>query len=85
MPPTDPRVMYLILRRDLLEKLKWPIGALVSQGAHAATACLWKFRDDPEVLSYMSNLEHMRKVTLEVCAFICCLKAMAGVIINILW
>ncbi|VDD92286.1 unnamed protein product [Enterobius vermicularis] len=66
MPPTDPRVMYLILRRDLLEKLKWPIGALVSQGAHAATACLWKFRDDPEVLSYMSNLEHMRKVTLEV-------------------
>ena len=31
-------VMYVILRRDL----KWPLGSVVAQGAHAATAVLWE-------------------------------------------
>ena len=31
-------VMYVILRRDL----KWPLGSVVAQGAHASTAILWE-------------------------------------------
>jgi hypothetical protein len=31
-------VMYVILRRDL----KWPLGSVVAQGAHASTAVLWE-------------------------------------------
>jgi peptidyl-tRNA hydrolase len=58
--------MYLVLRRDLLTELKWPIGAVATQTAHAATACIWAFREDSDVLQYMEDLEHMRKVTLEV-------------------
>ena len=31
-------VMYVIVRRDL----QWPLGSVVAQGAHAATAVLWE-------------------------------------------
>ncbi len=31
-------VMYVTLRRDL----KWPLGSVVAQGAHAATGVLWE-------------------------------------------
>ncbi len=58
--------MYLVLRRDLLTELKWPLGALITQAAHAATAVLWEYRTDEEVLKYMDDLNAMRKVTLQV-------------------
>ncbi|CAD5218113.1 unnamed protein product [Bursaphelenchus okinawaensis] len=59
-------VMYILLRKDLQTSLKWPIGALCSQAAHAATACLWSFKDDPDVVSYMKDMDSMHKITLAV-------------------
>ncbi|CAJ0929221.1 unnamed protein product, partial [Mesorhabditis belari] len=60
-------VMYLVLRRDLLkEPLNWPIGAVATQTAHAASAAIWIYRDDPNVAEYTSKLDSMHKVTLGV-------------------
>jgi hypothetical protein len=59
-------VMYLILRGDLLTELNWPLGAVLSQIAHASTACVWTFREEPEVIEYMANMDSMHKVTLKV-------------------
>lgn len=66
MSSQNPRIMYLLLRRDLLTELKWPLGALITQAAHAATAVLWEHRTDEDVLKYMEDLDRMRKVTLQV-------------------
>ncbi|VDK42961.1 unnamed protein product [Anisakis simplex] len=66
MPAMDVRVMYLILRSDLISLFKWPLGAVVTQGAHAATACIWAFKDDSDVVEYMKDTDHMRKITLQV-------------------
>ncbi|KHN72421.1 Putative peptidyl-tRNA hydrolase PTRHD1 [Toxocara canis] len=66
MPGVDARVMYLVLRSDLITALKWPLGAVVTQGAHAATACIWSYKDDEDVIEYMKDVNHMRKVTLQV-------------------
>ncbi|CAB3409959.1 unnamed protein product [Caenorhabditis bovis] len=59
-------VMYLILRRDLTTKLNWPVGAVCTQAAHAASAAMWIFRNDPNTEVYTSNLDSMHKVTLGV-------------------
>lgn len=64
----DHRLMYIILRSDLLTELKWPVGAIATQAAHAATACIWCFREDFEVAEYMKDIDHLRKVTLKVLA-----------------
>lgn len=37
-------VMYLVLRRDLMTSLGWPMGAVCTQAAHAASAAMWLFR-----------------------------------------
>ncbi|KAI6174277.1 Aminoacyl-tRNA hydrolase [Aphelenchoides besseyi] len=60
------RVMYLLLRKDLETNLKWPIGALCTQASHSATAICWIHRNDPDVMAYFNDLEHMHKVTLSV-------------------
>lgn len=62
----EARVMYLILRSDLISLPNWTLGAVFTQIAHASTACLWTFRDDPDVVAYMEDMDHMRKVTLKV-------------------
>ncbi|KAJ2316109.1 hypothetical protein IWW52_003811 [Coemansia sp. RSA 2704] len=54
--------MFVVMRKDLA---KWPLGSIVSQGCHAATAVLWKHRDDERVRSYTNNLDSMHKVVLE--------------------
>ncbi|ORX35593.1 peptidyl-tRNA hydrolase II domain-containing protein [Kockovaella imperatae] len=59
-------VMQIILPRSLVVEDKWPVGPLLAQSAHAATAVLHVHRDLPEVRSYLSNLENMRKTVLEV-------------------
>ena len=61
-------VMYIILRRDIASLPGWGTGPLIAQGAHAATACIWEFRDDPLVQTYMdkSNIDRMHKVVLGV-------------------
>ncbi|CAI5449475.1 unnamed protein product [Caenorhabditis angaria] len=53
-------VMYLVLRRDL----GWPMGAVCTQAAHAASAAIWLFRNDPNTEKYTSELDSMHKVTL---------------------
>ena len=59
-------ILYLILRSDLISELKWPLGAVFTQVAHAATQIIWTFRDDPDVIAYMKDMENMHKVTLRV-------------------
>lgn len=68
-PPDDFLVMYVVLRRDLWAELGWPLGAVVAQAAHAATAALWLARDAPATAAYCSAdgaIDAMRKVTLSV-------------------
>ncbi|KAK4687836.1 peptidyl-tRNA hydrolase PTRHD1, partial [Tremellales sp. Uapishka_1] len=64
-------VMQIILRRDLQTKLEWPIGPLLVQTAHAATACLHVHASHPDVRRYLEGEDGrgwqvMRKVTLEI-------------------
>ena len=60
----EPVLQYVILRRDLWKELKWPLGSVVAQGCHAATAALWLSRDDPVTQVYCApeNIDHMHKV-----------------------
>jgi len=69
--PSSPStlVMYLLLREDLISKLKWPLGAVFTQVAHAATACVWTYREDPQVAAYMGEMDSMHKITLKVLGF----------------
>lgn len=62
----DPIVQYVVLRRDLWSELGWPLGSVAAQACHAATAALWLHQDDPDVAAYCADLDHMRKVVLEV-------------------
>ncbi|VDP27807.1 unnamed protein product [Heligmosomoides polygyrus] len=59
-------VMYLVLRRDLMPALGWPMGAVCTQAAHAASAAMWIFRNDPNTEEYAKELDSMHKVTLGV-------------------
>ncbi|VDM78621.1 unnamed protein product [Strongylus vulgaris] len=58
-------VMYLILRRDLMSSLGWPLGAVCTQAAHAASAIMWLYKSDPNVLEYTKQLDSMHKVDSE--------------------
>ena len=48
------------------DMLKWPLGACMTQVAHAATAALWRYKDAEGTVAYMQDVEYMRKVTLQV-------------------
>ena len=60
----DVVVQYVVLRRDLWKELDWPLGSVVAQACHAATAVLWQCRDDDVVNAYCApeNLDSMHKV-----------------------
>lgn len=60
----DVLLQYIILRRDLWAELGWPLGSVVAQGCHAATAALWLSRESPNTQQYcgLENLDHMHKV-----------------------
>lgn len=47
--------------------VSWPLGAVVAQGCHAATAALWMSKDEAATRSYCSegNLDSMHKAVLE--------------------
>ena len=49
-------VMYLVVRKDL----GWPLGPLIAQGAHAATAVLWEVRPRP-CLSVVLDRRSLRR------------------------
>jgi len=58
-------VQYIVVRGDLLTKLNWPIGALVAQACHAATAVTHLFYEDEHTKSYLADLDNMHKIILE--------------------
>lgn len=62
----DPIVQYVVLRRDLWQDRGWPLGSVAAQACHAATAVMWMYKDDDTVREYCGDLDHMRKVVLEV-------------------
>ena len=61
-------VQYVVVRGDLIKVLKWPTGALVAQACHACSAVIHLFHDDPNTKAYLSDLDNMHKVVLEVSA-----------------
>ena len=60
-------VQYICLRGDLLRAQKWPVGAMVAQGCHASMAVMHVNRDHTNVVQYLSDIDRMHKVVLEVC------------------
>lgn len=63
---SNPIVQYIILRSDLMSSLKWPTGALVAQACHACSAVVHLFHNDPTTQEYLSDLDRMHKIVLEV-------------------
>jgi hypothetical protein len=37
---TDPIVQHVVVRADLVNRLQWPVGAIISQGLRALSLCL---------------------------------------------
>ena len=71
--------LFLVGFRRLLPYIsgrveKWPVGAIVAQACHASTAVLHLFRDDPNVVEYLKDVERMHKVVLEVTVRDVCLS-----------
>eukprot|EP00386_Alphamonas_edax_P011005 GDKI01035129.1.p1 GENE.GDKI01035129.1~~GDKI01035129.1.p1 ORF type:complete len:184 (+),score=42.59 GDKI01035129.1:73-624(+) len=64
--PTDPIVQYVVVRKDLLSDLKWPMGAVITQACHASVAAVVAAYDDPDVKSYLGDIDRMHKVTLAI-------------------
>ena len=65
-PDHSPSVQYVVLRRDLWAEQKWPLGPVVAQACHAATAAMFQNYNDPCTQQYISteNINHMHKVKL---------------------
>lgn len=57
-------VQYVVVRSDLIHKLSWPLGAVITQACHAATAAIHLHYGDPETQQYLSELDSMHKVVL---------------------
>ena len=62
----SPLTMYIVVRKDLLRTLQWPLGAVAAQCCHASTAAVHRFYSDPQMQEYLKDLDHMHKVVLEV-------------------
>jgi peptidyl-tRNA hydrolase len=59
-------VQHVVVRSDLIKSHKWNLGSLVAQGCHACSAALHKYKDNEDTISYLTDLDHMRKVILGV-------------------
>ena len=59
-------VQYVVVRSDLLHVLKWPFGAVITQACHASSAVLHRFYTDPNTQAYLSDIDQMHKVVLQV-------------------
>lgn len=59
-------VQYVVVRSDLVHKLSWPLGAVITQACHAATAAVHLHYSDPETQRYLAELDSMHKVVLGV-------------------
>lgn len=63
-------VQYVIVRGDLIKALEWPLGAVIAQACHACSAVTHLFHEDPDTQTYLSDLDNMHKVVLEVSIYI---------------
>ena len=59
-------VQYVVVRRDLLDGLSWPTGAVIAQACHACTAAIHLFYSEDSTKEYLRDLDSMHKVVLEV-------------------
>lgn len=59
-------VQYVAVRRDLINELKWPIGAVIAQACHAVSAVVYLFKDDEHMKMYLEDVDNMHKIVLEV-------------------
>ncbi|XP_041661566.1 putative peptidyl-tRNA hydrolase PTRHD1 [Cheilinus undulatus] len=57
-------VQYVVVRSDLVHKLSWPLGAVITQACHAATAAIHLNYEDPDTQRYLEELDSMHKVVL---------------------
>lgn len=57
-------VQYVVVRKDLFTCLAWPVGAVIAQACHAATAVTHLFHDDDNMKTYLADLDNMHKVVL---------------------
>ena len=64
----DGLVQFVVVRRDLLKTMEWPVGSVMSQACHACLAVTWENKDDPDVIAYLApeNIDSMHKVCKEV-------------------
>ena len=64
---SDTIVQFVVVRRDLLKDLEWPVGSVIAQACHACTAVIWTHREDEHVQQYLSdaNIGSMHKVVKE--------------------
>jgi len=58
-------VQYVVVRGDLMNTLKWPVGAVIAQACHACSAVMHLYHDDPNTAAYTADLDRMHKVVLE--------------------
>lgn len=59
-------VQYIVVRSDLVHKLSWPLGAVITQACHAATAAVHLHYGDQDTQRYLADLDSMHKVVLGV-------------------
>ncbi|CAB1340217.1 unnamed protein product [Coregonus sp. 'balchen'] len=58
-------VQYVVVRSDLVHTLAWPLGAVITQACHAATAAIHLNYNDPDTQEYLAELDSMHKVVLQ--------------------
>ncbi|XP_077287389.1 putative peptidyl-tRNA hydrolase PTRHD1 isoform X1 [Arctopsyche grandis] len=58
-------VQYILIRHDILKDMQWSIGAFVAQACHATVAIIHECADDPITKEYLSDVNNMHKVVLE--------------------
>ena len=61
----DALVQFVVVRRDLLKTLEWPVGSVIAQACHACLAVAWEHREDAEVEAYLRDVDAMHKVIKE--------------------
>lgn len=59
-------VQYIVVRLDLVHKLSWPLGAVITQACHAASAAIHLHYTDTDTQRYLADLDSMHKVVLGV-------------------
>lgn len=59
-------VQYILIRHDVLSKMQWSIGAMIAQACHATVAVIQSSAEDPATKEYLSDINNMHKVVLEV-------------------